>query len=126
MSRRGSSVFSRLAVSVFAALLFSAPIASPLLAVATPPCCRPSRGTSGCCADGDVSADFSANCCHLSAPEEAAPSLQSTAPALAAPPATLLDQPLPFRATPLAGPARLVPPRARSGPLFLLFATLLV
>jgi hypothetical protein len=79
-----------------------------------------------CCVGGDVSANFSANCCHLSAPEEAAPSLQSSAPAHAAPFAIILDQPLPSLTASTAGPARRVVPRARSAPLFLLFAVFLI
>jgi len=77
--------------------------------------------------EGDAPQDSSAGCCRLSAPEEAAPALQSpAASALAAPPATPLDQPLPSLTASLAGPARRVAPRARSAPLFLLFAVFLI
>jgi hypothetical protein len=81
----------------------------------------------GCCVNGDASAAPSATCCRLSATEEAAPALQSpAAPVVAAPPATPLDQPLPSLTASLAGPSRSVAPRARSAPLFLLFAVFLI
>jgi len=80
-----------------------------------------------CCVKGDAPEDSSAGCCRLSTPGEAAPSLQSTASlVLAAPAMTARDLPAPRLTASLPGPARRVAPRARSAPLFLLFAALLV
>lgn len=80
----------------------------------------------GCCVNGNVSADASTNCCRVSAPEEAAPSLQPSAPVLAAPPAIRFDHAPASPTASLAGPSLQVPPRARSAPLFLLFAVFLI
>jgi hypothetical protein len=60
-------------------------------------------------------------------PEEAAPSVQSTDfRALSAPAATACELPDPSMTASLPGQARRVAPRARSTPLFLLFAAFLV
>lgn len=128
MSRRsGFSVFLRGAAAVLAVVLLSAPAFAALRPVNTASCCRPASARMGCCVDGGVPVDSSANCCRLSPLEEVAAALQSpAAPALAAPPATPLDQPLPSLTASLAGPARHVAPRARSAPLFLFFAAFLI
>jgi len=80
-----------------------------------------------CCTEGDAPRDSSAGCCRQAVPEEAAPWLQSTASlALAVPAVTTRDLPDPALTASLSGPARRVAPRARSAPLFLLFAAFLV
>jgi hypothetical protein len=69
----------------------------------------------------------SAGCCRMSAPDEAAPSLTSAAaPALAVPSATAVELALPVPPGCLEAHARLVSPRARAAPLYVLYSVLLV
>jgi hypothetical protein len=80
-----------------------------------------------CCTQGDAPGDASAGCCRQTEPDDAAPSLQPAAsPALAAPAAIPCDLPDLSLAAPSPGRSHPVAPRARSAPLFLLFASLLV
>jgi len=125
--RSGFSLILRGAAASLTALLLSVPVLAAPRPTETASCCRQAEATMGCCVNGHVPADSSANCCRLSAPEEAAPALQSpAAPTLAAPSATAFDQPLPPLTASLVRPERRVAPRARSAPLFLLFAALVV
>lgn len=125
-SLRSSFLFRGAAAALAALLLSATALAAPRSAKKIS-CYRSADAPACCCMEGDAPPASSAGCCRLSAPEETSPSLQSpTAPVLAAPAATLLDLPLSSLAASLAGPARRVAPRARSAPLFLLFAALLV
>ena len=117
--RRATAAFAALLVSV-SALALPRPSGKATL-------CPMSGAPDCCCAKGEAPVGSAAECCRLSTPGEAAPSLQSaTAPVLAAPAVRTRDLPdLPaFPA--LSGRTHPVAPRARSAPLFLLFAALLV
>lgn len=126
MNRSGASALVRISAAVLAALLFSVPAFAAVRPAEAAPCCRPASAPMGCCVGEAAPADLSTSCCLLTAPEAATPSLQSSAPVLEAPPATSVDQPILSPPSLLNGPAQRVAPRARSAPLFLLFAVFLV
>ena len=113
-------------MATLVALLVSVTALAFPLASGKAPACPMSGAPACCCMDESAPQDTSAGCCRLAAPEEAAPSLQSAgSPALAAPAVTVRGLPDPLLRAPV-GPARRVFPRARSAPLFLLFAAFLV
>jgi hypothetical protein len=122
-----TSFLFRGSAAALAALLLSAAVLAAPRPVERASCCRSVEAPMSCCTDEGAPAESSASCCRLPATEEAAPSLQSpAAPVLEEPAATIPDVPLPALDASLAGLATRVAPRARSAPLFLLFAVFLI
>src|SRR5271169_967669 len=127
LSSSGRPFGLRGATAALAALLVSVSALALPLPSGGAPVCPMSGAPTCCCTKGEAPEDSSAGCCRPSTPGEAAPSLQSTAsPVFAAPAVTARDVPAPRLTASLPGRARRVDPRARSAPLFLLFAALLV